>query len=169
MLAILVTKRTKYACNHENNGDLINACNFDNNGDLIFWQSRIRTGPYMLAIFFNRDQICVQSRKSSWSHVTMISGRISRKQIFATIFGPYWKRLQAYMVGFGFEIASIFSPLLSRLHSYWVPIVTIIAIIFGPHSHCDCNLIWSLPQKLLRNVWSSPISTLDAVASVFSS
>ena len=26
---------------------------------------------------------------------------------FASIFGPYWKRLQAYIVRFGFEIASI--------------------------------------------------------------
>ena len=31
--------------------------------------------------------------------------------MFATIFGPYWKRLQAYMVRFGIDIAGIFGPL----------------------------------------------------------
>ena len=37
--------------------------------------------------------------------------RENKFSMFASIFGPHLKRLQVYMVRFGFEIAGIFSPL----------------------------------------------------------
>ena len=48
MLAILVTKGTKYDCND------------DKNGDLIWMQSQFQKGLYLLAISINRDQMCLQ-------------------------------------------------------------------------------------------------------------
>ena len=49
MLANMIRMGTKYGCN------------LDNEGDLIYLQSQIINRPYMIAISFNRDQICLQS------------------------------------------------------------------------------------------------------------
>ena len=89
-------------------------------------QSQIRNGPYyilyslyMLAIAFNIDQLRLQCRKSSQSHVTMTSGRISRKQIFD-------------------DCKHIWS-LLKGLHPYQVLIFIMITYLFSHFRDHDCN------------------------------
>ena len=76
--------------------------------------------------------------------------------------GIDWNRLQAYIVRFGFEIASIFgslyyrdckhirSSLFSWLQAYQVRFKTEIASILGPSHNLHCKHIWSLSQKLLQ-------------------
>ena len=104
MLGLLITKAAtgKYECKD------------DNDRDLICMQSQFQRNLNILAISFDRDQICLQCRKLSWSKVTtsMIFGRMSRKKfsIFAKIFGPYRMRLQAYLVPFEIAIAYIRGP-----------------------------------------------------------
>ena len=91
MIAIIFVTGTKYACNKRH--DL----------DQICLQSWLKRGPSLqiLAISFSRDQICLQCLKSSQSHVTMISGRISRKQHFDDC-KHIWSQMK--------EIASIYGP-----------------------------------------------------------
>ena len=92
----------------------------------------------MIATSFNRYQICLQSSKIYFYEIftrTMFD--------IASIFGPYCKRLQAYIVSFGFEIASKFSPFcdldckhirpksLFSLRAYLVSFILIIETICG--------------------------------------
>ena len=77
--------------------------------------------------------------------MTMISGRITRKQIFnvckhiwyllkeiASIYSPLWN----------WDCIHIRSPLLSWLQAYLVPFVIKIATIFGPNCYFDCKYIF---------------------------
>ena len=64
----------------------------------------------------------------SQSHVIMISGRISQKNsMIASIFGPFWKRLQAYIIRFIIKIAHL------------VPFEIMIASILDLHCYQDCR------------------------------
>ena len=74
MLVMKETVVTLYDCNHRKKGlDMLTimikmgtwyACNLDHIGDWLCLQSQMRSGLYMLAICLNRDQICLQCRKS---------------------------------------------------------------------------------------------------------
>ena len=93
------------------------------------------------------DYICFQSLSMRTKYLTM------SKIVLASIFGPYWRLLQAYIyiyslhiyvVCFEFGIPSIPSPfcdqgckhiwsqLLLSLQAYLVSVIKIIAVIFGP-------------------------------------
>ena len=76
------------------------ACNVRNDWDQMYVQSQIYIGLYMLAISFNRNQICFQCRKLFQSHVTMISGRISWKLIF-NYCNLIWSFLKTIAIIFG--------------------------------------------------------------------
>ena len=122
MAAISVLKGTKYACNLK--FEMGHICLQS------FWignKYACNVGNHYgvtLSWFFN------ESRENEFSMI-------------ASIFGPDWKRLQAYVAHFEFEIAGIFSPLENRdyshiksiwllsLHAYLVPLIEIIAIISG--------------------------------------
>ena len=130
MLAIIVKKGTRYACNYYHHGNLI--C-------LQLQRRPNRNGLYTLSISFNRDQICLQCRKSSKNHVTMISGRISRKQIFDDC-----KHIMSFLK----EIASITSPFwiwdckhrfCKYLHQF-VPRLPTSIILFRKLTSFACNL-----------------------------
>ena len=129
MVAINFMVGTKYECNDDQNKDQIWMKSWQK-GDQIWLQFQFRIGRYKIAIPFKRDQIWLQCRKSSWSHVTMISGPIPRKRFLR--FQPYQVRIES-------DCNHIRSKLLSSLQSYLVPFVTIIAIIFGPHGKIYCN------------------------------
>ena len=125
------------------------ACNLDNNQDLICLQSQIRNGLYILAISFNRDQICL---RWNWDCIRF-------RRFIASIFGPHWKRLRAYIVRFGFEIANIFTPFygqdckhiwsrsLLSLQAYLVSVIKIIATISGPAIYQN-NLVRSFSHVI---------------------
>ena len=123
------------------------ACNHDNNGVLLCLQSQIRNGPYMLAIFSNKDKMLaiikiLFSRYTSRNHSHVTLGRFPILQAYLVTFEKDCKhiwsvsdlRLQPYLAPFFIEIASIFSPLFIE-----------IANILGPHFNHDCKHIWSLP------------------------
>ena len=113
-----------------------------------------RVGLHMLAISSNRDHICLQCRKSSLSHVTMIFRRISRKENFDDC-KHIWSVLK--------EIASIYSPFynhdckhnespwLSWLEAYVIPYVAQISGISGPHhrrERISTHNVWHLDSEL---------------------
>ena len=79
---------------------------------------------YACNVSFDRDHICLQSRKFL-KHLE--SDRLESKS--------YLKK---------FEIAGIYGPQQIRLQAYMVPIETEIAGIFGPLLNQDCRHIWSL-------------------------
>ena len=87
----------------------------------------IRIGLYMLAISFNWTEYACNVGNRPRVTLTMISGRISRKQIFDDC-KHIWSLLK--------EIASIYSPLSIELQG-----------ILG--SHCYGKHIWSLSSKIL--------------------
>ena len=98
--------------------------------------SKSRDEPHMAAIIYmawtkytcNFDMLSITEivlKSRDYDFWTYIS---KTKFWWLQAFCPYWKRLQAYMVRFGFEIASI----------------------KGPHCYHDCKHIWSLSYKLLR-------------------
>ena len=101
MNATMVIMGTKLACNHDFNGDLI-WMQYEFQRGLNMPAISNSKGPNMLAII----EIVLEARDYNFwtNHARKFS-------MFASIFGPYSKRLQAYMVRFGFEIASILSPL----------------------------------------------------------
>ena len=82
--------------------------------------------------------------------------------MITSIFGPYWKRLQAYTVRFGFKIANIFSLLYDRgckhirsslfpwLQAYFVSGTKIIATIFSPPLKIQfcVYMIWPISWRL---------------------
>ena len=82
ILAMKETIETKYACDLGHKTDLISFDNVDYKGDLIYLQSQIRIGLYMLAISSNKDKICLQCLKSSWTNLAKAK----------------FRRLQAYLV-----------------------------------------------------------------------
>ena len=90
------------------------------------------------------------SRDSSRNHIHVTLGP------FSSIFGQYWKRLQAYMVRIGFEIASIFSLLWNWdcIH-LWMPFIINMASILSPFNQ-DCKHIWFLLCKLLQSYVVQP-------------
>ena len=65
--------------------------------------------------------------------------RENKFPMIAVIFGPFWKRLQSYMVRFKIDFA----------------------IIFGPRRKYDCNHLYGPFQEnyYCNHMWSSPIST----------
>ena len=120
--------------------------------DHIWLQYFLGQGPKYACNLGNKsDQICLQSSKFSFSRDTF------RKHSHVTL---YWKGLLAYMVRFGFDIATILGPhcnhdckliwslLLPRLQAYLVPFLEIIATICGPSLYraakIACVYRWSI-------------------------
>ena len=134
MIAIKIRIRTNYHCN------------LSHNRDSIWLQSLIQSGPYMIAIRLNGDQIWLQSGKSSWSHGTMIFGRISSIQNFDNC-SHIWSLLKRIEIIYGSlwisDCSHIESLLWPRLQSYLVLTASLIAIIFGPFNKNYCNHMWS--------------------------
>ena len=93
----------------------------------------------MTAIISVKEQIWVQSRKSRWAFLTLISGRISSKWTF--------QLLQSYLFPSRYDCSHIWTPLLSGLQSYLDLNKTKIAVINGPLQNQDCSHIWT-PAKL---------------------
>ena len=123
MMAMLVTKGTKYDCNQKAETDHIRLQFF-----------RIRT-----------KYDCHLRNRARVTRLLFLNESLQNKiSMIAVIFGPYLKRLQSYMVRFGFLIAIILSSfrdqlcqhiwslLRSRLQSYLVHIGKIVAFISGP-------------------------------------
>ena len=89
----------------------------------------------------------------------MIFGRISRKQnmmiflMIASIFGPFWKRLQAYIVLFRFEIARMFGPLCKKdcKHIWSQSFLSLQAYLVGHKNYCNDPYITS-PSLTLHHV-----------------
>ena len=107
---------------------------------------KLTIGPNILAILVKKGtQYACNIETGPW--VTWLwfldESRENKFSMIASLFGPLWKRLQAYMFRFGCDIASIFSPLgnwycihirsflLSTLQAYLVTVIKIIATIFG--------------------------------------
>ena len=111
----------------------------------------------------------------------MIAIRFNKETIIAIIFGPFWKRLQSYIVRFGTEFAIVFGPLCDEacihirslsstsLQSNLVHTIKIIAIISGPalygHSFKDRilskSIVLSLEQNY-SNIKSRKVSKLSS-------
>ena len=118
MIAITVTLRTKYNCNLGQKSD---DCNNDHNG----------------------DQIWLQPRKSSLSHVIMT-------WLWTNLVKTMYRRLQSYLVLFEKNCNHIWSILGLRLQSYLVPFLIINAFILRRFWFQDCNHIWSSSLLWLR-------------------
>ena len=108
------------------------ACNHDNKGDLMWMQSQIRNGPCMVAISPKRDQICLQSSFDNFA-------RFVQNIHYHVTLGPL-STLQAYLVPLE-EIAAIHGPFRIWDCKHLVPFKTEIASILGPLYYHDCKYI----------------------------
>ena len=122
MMAIKVATRSK------------NDCKLGHRRGLIWLQSQFRSGPSMVAIRLNKDQIWLLYRKTSSKHITMILGQISQNE----------------------NCNHIWIPLNLWLQSYKVSFVAKVAIIFGPDDNFHCNHIWPILEKVFQSYVVQP-------------
>ena len=109
----------------------------------------------MTAIISVKEQIWVQSRKSRWAFLTLISGRISSKWTF--------QLLQSYLFPSRYDCSHIWTPLLSGLQSYLDLNKTKIAVINGPLQNQDCSHIWTLIKLKLQSYLDLNISDIALI------
>ena len=133
------------------------ACNKNINENLIWMQSQFQRTLNMLAISNSKrtlyacnlfqkgpNMLAMSKIDPEWRNYDSDNSLENKILMIASIFGPHWKRLKAYIVRFKFEIARILSflsnwdwkhiksPFLSWLQVYYVPVIIIIATICGP-------------------------------------
>ena len=130
-------------------------CNLGHVEVQIWVQSWFQKGPNMTAIVFGREQIWVQSRKSRWALLTLISGRISSRGTF--------QLLHSYLFPNRNDCSHIWPLLKSRLHSYLDLNVTKIAIINGPQQNPDCSHIWTLLKLRLQSYLDPNMSDISLI------
>ena len=132
---------TKYACNLSQERTKY-ACNLKSKMDTICSQSLSIMTKYACNVE-NRPWV-----RGLWF---LDESRENKMSMIASIFGPYWNRMQAYKVRLGFGIASIFIPFLSKtasvfgcLYSCLYLVVYMVASMIGPNHFSYCKDIWSL-------------------------
>ena len=124
MIAILIKKGIKYDCNA------------NSESDRIWLQSLSKLTKY--------DCYVVSHCRVTWLRF-LNESRENKFSIITVIFGPFWKRLQSYMVRFKIDFA----------------------IIFGPRRKYDCNHLYGpFQENYCNHMWSSPISTILGLTSL---
>ena len=116
----------------------------------IWLQSQIQSGPFMIAICFNKDQIWLKFQKFSLCHVTLIFERISPKQIFDDCI-HIWSKSERIAITFApyrnFDCYYIISSWLYKLlDSYMVQVQPFNPVPWGMLLN-SCVGFWTILSK----------------------